>query len=68
MALSLVDSFDDLELDNLDADLELLDLEHDDLDFLSFLCILSPSFNQLRPLYLNENAFSSISVNHNSSV
>ena len=33
MSLSLVTSFDDLELDDLDDDLELIDLERDDLDF-----------------------------------
>ena len=33
MALSLVDSFDDLELDDLDDDLELVGLKLDDLDF-----------------------------------
>ena len=32
---SSVDSFDDLELDDLDDDLELVDLEHDDFDFFS---------------------------------
>ena len=47
MALSLVDSFDDLELDDLDDDLELVDLEHDYLDFSSIPCILSPSLSQL---------------------
>ena len=36
MALSLVDSFDDLELDDLGDDRELVDLEHDDLDFSLF--------------------------------
>ena len=68
MAVSLVDSFDDLELDDLDDDLELVDLEHDDIDFFSILCISSASFNQLWILCLNENTFSSLSVNHNSSV
>ena len=68
MALSLVDSFDDLELDDLDDDLELVDLEHDDLDFFSILCISSPSLNQLWTLCLNENTFSSMSVNYNSPV
>ena len=33
MALSLVDSLDDLELDDLDDDLELVDLKHDKSDF-----------------------------------
>ena len=59
MAFSLADSFDDLEFDNLDDDLELVDLEHDGLDFFSILCISSPSLNQLWILYLNENTFSS---------
>ena len=68
MALSLVDSFDDSELDDLDHDLEPVDLEHHDLDFFSILCISSPSLNQLWILCLNENTFSSMSVNHNSSV
>ena len=47
MALSLVDSFDDLELDDLDDDLELADLEHDYLDFFSISCISTPSLSQL---------------------
>ena len=62
MALSLVDGFDDLELDDLDDDVELVDLEHDEL------CIPSPFRNQLWTLCLYENTFSSISMNHNSSV
>ena len=41
MALSLVDGFDDLELDDLDDDVELADLEHDDF-FLSFASRLLP--------------------------
>ena len=62
------DSFDDLELDDLDDDLELVDLEHDDFDFFfSVLCISSSSLNQLWTLCLNENTFSAMSVNHNSS-
>ena len=65
MALSLVNSFNDLELDDLD-DLEHVDLKHD-LNFFSILSILSPALNQLLTLCLNENTFSSISVNHNSS-
>ena len=60
MALSLFDSLDDLELDDQDDDLELVELEHDDLDFFSILCILSPSLNQLWILCLNENTFSSM--------
>ena len=60
MALSLFDSLDDLELDDLDDDLELVELEHHDLDFFSILCILSPSLNQLWILCLNENTFSSM--------
>ena len=68
MALSLVDSVDDLELVDLDDDLKLVDLEHDDLDFFSILCISSPSLNQLWILCLNENTFSLMSVNHNSFV
>ena len=68
MALSLVDSFDNLELDDLDDDLELVDLEHDYLDFFSIPCISSPSLSQLWTLCLNEDTFSSMSVNHNSSV
>ena len=68
MALSLVDSFSDLELDDLYDDLELVDLEHDNLDFLCILYISSPCLNQLWILCLNENTFSSRSVNHNSSV
>ena len=67
MALSLVDSFNDLELDDLDDDLELVDLQHDDLDFFSILCISFP-LNQLWIFCLNENTFSSVSVNHNSSL
>ena len=59
MSLSLVSSFDDLELDDLDDDLELIDLERDDLDFFfSILCISSPSLNQLRTLCLTEDTFS----------
>ena len=65
MALSLVDGFDDLELDDLDDDVELVDLEH---DFFSVLCISSPSRNELWTLCLYENTFSSKSMNHNSSV
>ena len=68
MALSLVDSFDDLELDDLDDDLELVDVEHDDLHFFSILYISSPSFNQLWTLCINGNTFSSMSVNDNSFV
>ena len=66
MAFSLVDSFDDLDLDDLNNDLELVDLEHDDLDFFSVLCISSPFLDQLWTLLLNENTFSSMSMNHNS--
>ena len=46
MALSLVDSFDDLELDDLNDELELVDLEHDDLNFFSIIYISPPSLNQ----------------------
>ena len=66
MALSLVNSFNDLELNDLD-DLEHVDLEHN-LNFFSILSILFPALNQLLTLCLNENTFSSISVNHNSCV
>ena len=68
MAFSLVDSFDDLELDDLNNDLEFVDLEHDDLDFFSILFISSAFLDQLLTLFLNENTFSSVSVNHNSYV
>ena len=68
MAFSLVDSFDDLELDDLNNDSEFVDLEHDDLDFFSILCISSAFLDQLLTLFLNENTFSSVSVNHNSYV
>ena len=66
MAFSLVGSFGDLELDDLNNDLELVDLEHDDLGFFAVLCISSPFLGQLWTLFLNENTFSSMSVNHNS--
>ena len=33
MTLSLVDSFDEFEIDDLDDEMELVDLEHDDFDF-----------------------------------
>ena len=42
MALSLVDNFNDLELDDLHDDLELVGQENDDLDFfLSSLYLIS---------------------------
>ena len=47
MTLSLVYSFNNLELDDFEENLELIDLEHDDLDLFSILCITSPSLNQL---------------------
>ena len=68
MTLSLVYSFNNLELDDFEENLELIDLEHDDLDLFSILCITSPSLNQLWTLWFNENTSSSISANHNSSV
>ena len=47
MAVSLVDRFYDLELNDLDDDLEVVILGHDDLDFFSILYISSPFLNHL---------------------